>query len=106
MTEKEIDKETKNYSMFVMFSVLLVLLICVTFIIKEIILSCSLFFMIVALMFVYIAREKADEKQDIRTNLLLVKFYLKSAFFLIITSVVIAFIFIAYKYWSIISIVS
>jgi hypothetical protein len=61
--------------------------------------------MIFALIFVYIARENADENLDIRTNTLLTKFYLKSAFFLIIISAVMAFIFIAHKYWPIIKIV-
>lgn len=91
--------EGKNYSIILAIFLFIAICFIFMFVLRETILACSVVYIILALVFVQIAREKADENQDVRTNLLLIKFYLRSAFFLIIISSVIVLIFIINEYW-------
>lgn len=95
----------KNSSAVSLFTFLFLILILFIFFVKEIVLTCSVLFMIFALIFVYFAREKEDEVLNVRTNALLIKFYVKTSFFLIVISTILVFIYIAHFYWAIINIV-
>lgn len=89
----------KNSSAFTLFTFLFLILILFIFVVKEMILTCCMLFMIIAIIFVHLAREKDDEALNIRTNALLIKFYLKVSFLLICIATILVFMFIVYFYW-------
>ncbi|MDD2498355.1 MAG: hypothetical protein PHY90_09550 [Desulfitobacteriaceae bacterium] len=93
----------ENFSAIVIMTFLFVIFLVVVFALREQVLISFILFFMFGMIFVFLARAKEDESLNIRTNALLIKFYLKNSFLLFVISVIMAFIFTAQKLWPFIS---